>query len=425
MLDTMTPATLSKTGELTMPPRTRAAVIRAAVTRAPFIRAVAALAVAAGLAAMPSSQAAAAVAIEGTFTARAECPAYQSFNAGTNPGMVVLSPGTVYGAFELNIPDGPWVRLRVPGAAPLERWVARECGRLVVHDSGGPATAPGRAGTGGPTVTPLPDPGASAAPEPGFALEPAAPDLPVDGPGVLTPLGADTLISRSSRAFPWFFDRIDEGPDDPTPPPPMLGEVDQAVLALCGDWGDPVPAHAFSAFLEDHASLRDSLLATLRDEESALVNAWFAESGFRHIFCGEPDRRDGTRWVLGGMHYMGRYAQAQLNGWAGRLEGGCSIVETAPPIYTSGTQFLAPDGSTGIKCINGYAKGLTAADMLFEITKAYRLSRGKMGVATNACRHRVLDDGNGYEAVFVMRGDAIVTFYPDATPDETMPYCGE
>ncbi|MBB4312905.1 EndoU domain-containing protein [Roseospira marina] len=392
----------------------------------PWTRAVPALALAAGLAAPLSSPARASVVIEGTFTARAECPAYHSFNAGSNPGAVILAPGTVYGAFELNRPDGPWVRLRVPGANPQERWVARECGRLTVYQSDA-ATTPETEGGGAIVASPLPAP-MDTADASVDAPAPTAPADPLPDAGTIDPLAPvdeATLLSRSSRAFPWFFDRVDDGPDDPTPPPPQLGQVDQAVLKLCGGWGDDVPAYTFSEFLEERPSLRSGLLAQLGADEDTLVTAWFAENGFRHIFCGEPEIKDDDRWVLGGMHYMGRYAQAQLNGWAGRLEGGCSIVETAPPIYTSGVQFLAPDGSTGIKCINGYAKGLTASDMLFEVTKAYREARGTMGVEASACRHRVLDDGNAYEAVLVMRANAIVTFYPDATPDETLPYCGE
>ncbi|WP_299442868.1 EndoU domain-containing protein [uncultured Rhodospira sp.] len=371
-------------------------------------------AVAGGLAAPP---AAAAVAIEATFAARAECPAYQSFNQGTNPGDVTLRPGTVYGAFELNIPDGPWVRLRVPGANPQERWVARECGRLEVFavDAGdaAPEAAPEAA------IVPAPVPNAETG-TPAAALDAAG---SVPGP---VPLVADEpTVSSPAPAFPPFFDSVDQGPDDPTPPMPVFGEVDRDILRLCGDWGDAVPASGFRAFLEARPSLRDSLLATLRGDMETLVSAWFHESGFRHIFCGEPDQREDGRWTLGGFHYVGRYAQAQINGWAGRMEGGCSIVETDPPIYTEGVVFRTPDGDQGIKCINGYALGLSASDILHEVTKAYRLARGQLGPGTDACRHRVLDDGHGYEAVFVMRDDAIVTFYPDATPDERTPYCGE
>ncbi|MQX35930.1 EndoU domain-containing protein [Roseospira navarrensis] len=411
-----------------MPPLHRVPFARAA--RMAALPAVLALGVA--LAGPFSASARAAVAIEGTFTARAECPGYQSFNAGTNPGMVVLTPGTVYGAFEINRPDGAWIRLRVPGAEPLERWVARECGRLQLYDRGpetSDTTAPVDPGadpaSGDLQVTPLPAPGETAdldaTPEAAPAARPGDPP-----PDLLTTLTTGTLISRSSTAYPWYFDRIDRGADDPTPPPPMLGEVDADVLELCGDWGAPVARGAFEGFLEARPGLRASLLATLQtDDVTKLVDAWFAEGGFRHIFCGEPDQRDGSRWKLGGMHYMGRYAQAQLNGWAGRLEGGCAIEETAPPIYTAGTQFRAPDGSTGIKCINGYALGLTASDILFEVTKAYRDSRTTLSSGTGACRARILDNGNAYEAVFVVRSDAIVTFYPDATPDESLRYCAE
>jgi hypothetical protein len=359
-------------------------------------------------------EARAAVAIEGTFAARAECPAYQSFNSSTNPGEVTLRPGTVYGAFELNTPDGPWVRLRVPGAMPQERWVARECGRLEVFGPvGGDDPADEMPGQS--------DPGMASSDDP---LGIAVPSDPMGG--VVPLLSEDTAPSATpTPAFPVFFDNIDQGPDDPTPPQPAFTEVDLDVLRLCGDWGDAVPASGFRAFLDDRSSLRDSLLATLRGDIDTLERAWFGESGFRHIFCGEPYQREDGRWTLGGLHYMGRYAQAQLNGWAGRLEGGCSVVEIEPPIYTEGVIFRTPDGATGVKCINGYALGLTASDMLHEVTKAYRLARGQLGPGTNACRHRVLDDGKSYEAVFVMRDDAIVTFYPDATPDESVPYCGE
>jgi len=200
------------------------------------------------------------------------------------------------------------------------------------------------------------------------------------------------------------------------------------VLKLCGDWGDTPSEADFRIFLSEHPGLRNSLITLLSGSpeaaEDALVDAWFGADGFRHVFCGEPDQRREGGWSLGGMHYIGRYAQAQLNGWAGLLEGGCSVVETAPPIYTQGVVFRTPDGGTGTKCINGYALGLTAPDMLLEITEAARDARNRFGAAgQQVCRVQVLDDGYSYEAVFVMRNGAIVTFYPDATPDETLPYC--
>lgn len=375
--------------------------------------------------------AAAAVAIDGTFEAGAACPAYQSFNQGTNPGDVTLRPGTIYGAFEINRPDGGWVRLRVPGAAPLDRWVARECGRLALNPLAGPRDP----GAPADAVPLIPSPAT-----PDVAAQDDAPviDAPVIDTGAdpaasadagLAPLMNNTVIAASPAGpFPWFFDRVDDGPEDRTPPPPVLGQVDFAVLRLCGDWGDTPTAADFRVFLSEHPGLRNSLVTALSGspdaDDEALVDAWFDADGFRHVFCGEIDRRGDTGWSLGGFHYMGRYAQAQLNGWAGLLEGGCTVIETAPPIYTQGVIFRAPDGGTGVKCINGYALGLTAPDMLLEITKAVRDARRLFGPSgQHACRRQVLDDGHSYEAVFVIRNGAIVTFYPDATPDQTMPYC--
>jgi len=367
--------------------------------------------------------AAAAVAIGGTFEARAACPAYQSFNQGTNPGTVTLLPGTIYGAFEINRPEGGWVRLRVPGAAPLERWVARECGRLTLESSSAPGVATGSVES---FAQPSP-PSSTMSPASTEALPESTPEAQAhDG---LTPLITDSVIAASpSDPFPWFFDRVDDGPDDHTPPPPVLGQVDFDVLRLCGDWGDTPTAADFRIFLSEHPSLRDTLITSLNGTPDAgdedLVRVWFQADGFRHVFCGEPDRRSDAGWTLGGMHYMGRYAQAQLNGWAGLLEGGCSVMETAPPIYTQGVVFRAPDGTTGVKCINGYALGLTAPDMLLEITKTARAAARLFGDhGQHVCRRQVLDDGQSYEAVFVSRDGAIVTFYPDATPDESLPYC--
>lgn len=380
-----------------------------------------AVGLAAAIGGLAPSGAAAAVAIEGTFTARAACPAYQSFNAGTNPGTVVLQPGTVYGAFERNRPDGPWVRLRVPGADPIDRWVARECGRLdlVATDAGagsgvdsgaGPMPLAGPADSGVPGMTDGPRP----------LLEPSDPDAIQ-----VTPLDSATPAVTPAPRFQPVFDSLNQGPQDPTPPAPALGPADQAVLEVCGGWGAPVTEAAFRAFLEAQPSLRESMVATLQGDLDTLVRAWMGADGFRHILCGEPDQRDDGDWALGGLHYQGRYLQAQRNGWLGLLQGGCSVVETDPPVYTSGVEFLTPDGGVGTKCINGYALGLTAPDILLEVTKIFRLARDGFGGRSDVCRYRVLDDGNAYYAVFVMRDGAIRTFYPDATPDESLPICGQ
>jgi ribonuclease T2 len=80
---------------------------------------------------------AAAVPIQGTFTASQACPAYVSKNRQTNPGEVRLRVGTAYTAIEANLPTAPhWYRVQVPGADPPERWVSRGCGSLAATAAG-------------------------------------------------------------------------------------------------------------------------------------------------------------------------------------------------------------------------------------------------------------------------------------------------
>jgi len=68
--------------------------------------------------------------VDGTFTAVSACDAYQSFNKGTNPGMVKVKPGMEYEAVEVNKAEGwNWIRVDIEGENPNLRWVAKECGR--------------------------------------------------------------------------------------------------------------------------------------------------------------------------------------------------------------------------------------------------------------------------------------------------------
>jgi len=67
--------------------------------------------------------------VEGTFTAVRDCEAYQSFNNGTNPGMIKVKPGVTYEAEEINKPgDWNWIRVDIDDATPNLRWVSKECG---------------------------------------------------------------------------------------------------------------------------------------------------------------------------------------------------------------------------------------------------------------------------------------------------------
>lgn len=302
--------------------------------------------------------------LQGSFVARGACPALDSIRRGSNPGNATLLPGRSYTVRALNRPDGAYLHLEVPGAAPPLRWVHRACGELRT-------AAPPRAGEGG--------------------LHP-------------------------------FFDGT-AGPSAPSPAPPQLGPFDRAVLRLCGDWGSRPAAADFRRMLDDpdlapevtaiHAALDGRVAggrrapAAFRDE---LTDAWFRRDGFIHIFCGEPGRHG-----LGGLHFAGRYLQMQERGWGG-IASACDRTEIAPPVYTFGVRYRIPGGGFATACPKGYAANLDAAGLIVETVKAFRALRpSPEGKA--ACLHRVAEPGErAYLAVFVARDGAILSFYPDASP---------
>jgi len=64
--------------------------------------------------------------VQGAFVARQDCPATTGIKA--RPDGVSVKPGARYAALGLNKPDGDYLQVRVPGARPEPRWVARACG---------------------------------------------------------------------------------------------------------------------------------------------------------------------------------------------------------------------------------------------------------------------------------------------------------
>lgn len=152
-------------------------------------------------------------------------------------------------------------------------------------------------------------------------------------------------------------------------------------------------------------------LGLFKDE---LTKIWFTNSGveketigFGHIFCGKPDRLG-----LGGMHFAGRYVEAQENKWVGAIWGNkslCNKLDIKPPVYTFGMKYLGKGGEVKVKCPNGYAHNLHADDILVSATKAFK-ELGEDGM----CLYK-MEDAN-YQSVFVRKNDAILTFYPDLTP---------
>ena len=330
-----------------------------------------ALLVAAALGSFPLPGAAY-VELSGVFVAERRCPAMDSIRRATNPGAVETVPGQRYPVRGLNKEGGDFVQVDIPGAAPAARWVDRACGELLR--------------------------GAE-------RKEPAQPK-PDDRASVFLP----------------FFDE-DDRPNDPTPRPPRLGPFDRAVLKVCGSWGARPSEAEFRAMLDEpaqaaeveriHQALGGSVLGPPRGPErfkDELARAWFAEDGFRHVFCGEPAGN-----TIGGLHFRGRYLQMQQEGWGGLATFFFNDTATTE-IYTVGVSFRGPRGQRRTACFKGYALNLDAADMMIEATKALKLLLPRSSGKT-MCLHRVAKPGDpAYHVVFVIKSGAVRTFYPDASP---------
>jgi ribonuclease T2 len=68
------------------------------------------------------------VAMHGNFAATKACPALQSIKKGTNPGNISVDAGKSYKLLGKNKDQASHYWIEVPDAAPLQRWVATDCG---------------------------------------------------------------------------------------------------------------------------------------------------------------------------------------------------------------------------------------------------------------------------------------------------------
>lgn len=68
------------------------------------------------------------VKLQGEFKATQNCPAVQSIKKSTNPGAVSITIGTSYRLLGKNKDAATHYWIEVPGAKPLQRWVALACG---------------------------------------------------------------------------------------------------------------------------------------------------------------------------------------------------------------------------------------------------------------------------------------------------------
>jgi hypothetical protein len=218
------------------------------------------------------------------------------------------------------------------------------------------------------------------------------------------------------------FHRFPSGkPTDITPQPPYLNAFDQAVLRTCGTIGSKVKASNIKQLMLNNPSVLRRIQQAVGGELRAnrrtqaeflddLTSVWSNKRGFQHIFCGEIKSKKG----IGGLHFFGRYLQLQNQGIAGKLPNNQAKEEVIPGVvYTLGI-VIQQGNRTVSDRTKGYALVSDAAEIFVDATKAFKSQGNKQG----ACLYPVRDQNSGksYQAVFVKDRNAIVTFYPDATP---------
>jgi hypothetical protein len=231
------------------------------------------------------------------------------------------------------------------------------------------------------------------------------------------------------KSLPPFFDEIDN-PElhsfpqginvDITPPAPDLSPFDRDILQVCGNLGNRPLAEDFRGLLQGYPQILQRIQTAVGGEIfpgrntpseflEDLTSIWFKRDGFEHIFCGSI--YDGQ---LKGMHYVGRYLQLQEQGVAGRLPDNQGQEEViAGVVYTIGV-LLKYGSRIIIDRRTGYALVTDAVELLIAATQAFKLKSRSRSTYTFPVIDA--DSGHTYPAVFVKEDNAIVTFYPDATP---------
>jgi hypothetical protein len=246
----------------------------------------------------------------------------------------------------------------------------------------------------------------------------------------LTMSNSTPAQSQSVRELLPFFDKINNPVPvgfprgqklDMTPPPPQLNSFDKAVLNICGPIGTTVPSHKFKQLLSAYPNVLQKLQTVIGGELlprrrnkteflEDLTNIWFKNRAFEHIFCGELKSTN----KIGGLHFYGRYLQLQNEGIGGRLPNNYRREEIMPGvIYTVGV-VIQQGNKTFTDVIKSYSYLSNAEELLIDATQIFKLQ----GNSEGACIFHVQDADTGitFPKVFVRRQRAIVTFYPDATP---------
>lgn len=324
----------------------------------------------------------------GTLTITQTCPATRAIN-GANPGNIQVAKNQRYEVVGFNSAERRFVLIKVPNATPERRWVSANCGTFQAGASTDSNTSNSNT-----------------------SESRTRPSLPSN----------KTLLPFFDQANNLENHRFPAGrPADITPPPPSLTAFDQAVLKACGPIGSAVSANTFKQLMANHPEVLRQIQTAVGGEllpgrkTSAeflddLTAAWSDRGGFEHIFCGELEGPQ----KIGGLHFVGRYLQLQKEKLGGRLANNLNREEVEPGVlYTLGV-VIKRGNQTWTDTIKGYPLISNAEEMLLDATKAFK-ARGN---AQGACLYRVQDQptGKSYQAVFVKDRNAIVTFYPDATP---------
>jgi hypothetical protein len=324
----------------------------------------------------------------GTLTITQTCPATRAIN-GPNPGNIRVAKNQRYQVIGFNSAERRFILIQVPNANPERRWVSANCGTFQAGlPSNGNATNSNTSGT---------------------RTRPANPS-------------STTLLPFFDQSNNLEVHRFPAGrPADITPPAPSLTAFDQAVLKTCGPIGSSVNANSFKQLMVNHPEVLRQIQTAVggellpgRNTQAEFLNdltaAWSERGGFEHIFCGELEGPQ----KIGGLHFVGRYLELQNEKMGGRLGNNLNREEVEPGVlYTLGV-VIKRGNQTWTDTIKGYPLISNAQEMLLDATRAFKAQ----GNAQGACLYPVRDQptGRSYQAVFVKDRNAIVTFYPDATP---------
>lgn len=214
------------------------------------------------------------------------------------------------------------------------------------------------------------------------------------------------------------------GTVDITPKPPKLEPFGVAVNQICGPAGKVTHREEFKQLMLNHQEVLNSLMKFTQGKVFAkrsphsntddyledLMEAWYQNDGFDHIFCGEPK----SAKKIGGLHYHGRYLQLQESGEACRLPNHHQNEVVPGVIYTMGVKMKRANGGWAKFNYKGYGLTMSAADILMAVTKAF--AENPSNRKSDGCLLKIRDDGANFTAVFYRGSQGIRTFYPDATP---------